>query len=58
MELGLWILIGGLVVGIVISAVTAACIFSKKRTKSTPTPEVAKMKTPSPKKDGMPSNLR
>ncbi|KAK9925261.1 hypothetical protein M0R45_033590 [Rubus argutus] len=47
----LWILIGGLVVGIVISAVTATCIFSKKRTKSTPTPKMTKMKTPSPKKD-------
>ncbi|KAM5581605.1 nodulation receptor kinase-like [Rosa sericea] len=47
---GLLILIGG-GVGIIISIVTATYIFSKKRTKTTRPPVVAKKTTPSPKKE-------
>ncbi|KAL6202643.1 hypothetical protein ACLB2K_026349 [Fragaria x ananassa] len=45
----LLILIGGVAVGIVISVVTVACIFSKKRIKTTEPPQLAKKTTPSPK---------
>lgn len=39
MELGKWILIGGLVV-VLVMVLIAACLFSKKHIKSTPPPKV------------------